>query len=419
MRVIADLHIHSQYARACSKQLTIKNLATYGAMKGLGLIGTGDFQHPKYSLEIKKDLQEDGTGILRTENSFPFLLQTELSLMYSQGGKGRRIHLVVLAPEIAVTSQITEQLLKWGRIDYDGRPIFNKSCIEFVDAMRTISKEIEVIPAHAWTPYFGIFGSKSGFDSVKECFGDNSKHVHAVETGISSDPEMNRRLSQLDNMQVISGSDCHSVWPWRLGREATVFDLKHLTYGEVIQAIRTGEGLESTIEFFPEEGRYHFDGHKNCGINISPEESRKLKGICPKCRKPLTLGVLNRVEELADRKGKYSGKPFVTVVPLSEIISSVLKKGILTKDVWKAYMDLINKFGNEFAVLLDTQYEELLKITDKTIADVIIAGRKGKLRFTPGYDGEYGHLLLDEFGIQAKHQEVVQVPKVQKGLDEY
>ena len=256
MRVIADLHLHGRFSRATSTKLDIPNLEKYARLKGVNLLGTGDFTHPEWQKELKSTLVHEQNGIYQTSTGFSFLLSTEISLIYTQGGKGRRIHNIVFAPSMDVVMQITEALGKRGRLDYDGRPIFKIPCPEFVELLRGISTDIEVIPAHAWTPWFSLFGSMSGFDSLQECFQDQTKHIHAVETGLSSDPPMNWRLSQLDKLQLVSFSDAHSFWPWRLGREATLFDLKELSYANLIDAIRTGKGLTETIEFFPEEGKY-------------------------------------------------------------------------------------------------------------------------------------------------------------------
>jgi uncharacterized protein (TIGR00375 family) len=400
MRVVADLHIHSRFSRACSKQTDIPNLEKYAKLKGLGLLGTGDFQHPKWGPELKQELTEiSGTGVYQTKTGFPFIHQTEISLVYTDGGKGRRVHHVVLAPSREVVDQVTEALSKKGRIDYDGRPIFNISSAAFVEMLQSISPDIEVIPAHAWTPWFGVFGDKSGYDSLKDCFHDQTKNVHAIETGISSDPAMNRRLSQLDNINIVSFSDMHSFWPWRIGREATIFDLKELTYKNILKAIRTGEGLAGTIEFFPEEGKYHYDGHRACGIVMSPAEANAVNKICPVCKKELTIGVAHRVEQLADRKEGEKVpnlKQFHRIIPLSELISAAIGSPVASKNTFKAYYDLVGKFGNEFAVLLDATEEELKKATDAKIVELIMRNRKQEIKWHPGYDGEYGHPIFDE-----------------------
>jgi len=286
MNIIADLQVHSRFSRATSKQLNLENLEKFAKIKGLNLLGTGDISHPEWLKEIKNELTEDGSGILTSKSGFKFVLQGEISNIYTQGGKGRRVHTLLLAKSIEIAEQIQEALKKKGRIDYDGRPIFGFSCPELVEMMKNIDEKIEIIPAHVWTPWFSLFGSMSGFDSVEECFQDQTKHIYAIETGLSSDPAMNWRLSQLDKYTLVSNSDAHSFWPWRLGREANVFDIE-LTYDNLIDAIRNKKGFLYTIEVDPNYGKYHLDGHRTCNICLEPEESLKNKNICPKCKKPL------------------------------------------------------------------------------------------------------------------------------------
>lgn len=397
MKVIADLHIHSKYSRACSKDLDIDNLEKYARIKGLSLLGTGDFCHPKWILELKEKLKDDGNGILRTKTGFPFILQNEISLIYSQDGKGRRVHFIILAPSFDVVEQITEALGKRGRLDYDGRPIFNMPSFELVEMMNNISKDIELIPAHAWTPWFSVFGSNSGFDSLKDCFQDKIKHIHALETGLSSNPEMNWRISELDDYSLVSFSDCHSFWPWRIGREATIFDIS-LSYKSLINAIRTKEGLVETIEVQPSYGKYHLDGHRDCGICFEPEESSSHNNLCPKCGRQLTIGVLNRVEKLADRPAGFipkNSRPFKSLIPLSEVMSKLLGSGIATKAVWFQYNKLIEAFGPEFSVLMEAKEENIAKVVDPKIARAIILNREGKIIIRPGYDGVYGEPVFD------------------------
>lgn len=427
MEIISDLHMHSKYSRACSKDLDIKNMEKYARIKGVNMMGTGDFQHPKWQEELKKNLNEDGTGILKTDTGFPFMLTSEISLIYSQGGKGRKIHNVVWAKSLDVAAQVSEALLKRGRIDYDGRPIFGMSCPEFVDMMKGVDEDIEIIPAHVWTPWFGLFGSNGGFDSVEEAFQERTNKIHALETGLSSDPEMNWRLSKLDRYSLISCSDSHSYWPWRMGREATVFDLKELTYDNIIKAIKTKEGLAGTIEVDPGYGKYHYDGHRNCNISLSPKESVKLNNICPKCRKPLTIGVEHRVDELADREMGFkpdNAVPFRKLLPLSELISAVMGRAVATKGVWEKYYQLVGKLGSEYDVLRKTPHEELVKYVDVKLADFIMKNRDQKIKVLPGYDGEYGIPIFDENSppvrpvYEAEDEEPKEKAK-QKGLQDY
>ena len=394
--IIGDLHIHGRFSRATSKQLSIDNLEKWAKVKGVNLLGTGDFTHPEWIKELKEKLS--GEGVLYTKNNFPFVLQTEISLMYTQE-KGRRVHLVLLAPNFETVDKITEYLKSKGRVDYDGRPIFNISCIEFAEKMEEINENIEIIPAHIWTPWFGLFGSKTGFDSVEEAFQDKVKNIHALETGMSSDPEMNWRLSRLDKYNLVSFSDLHSFWPWRIGRESTVFELNKLSYDNLLKALRTGEGIKKTIEVDPGYGKYHFDGHRNCGISLDPIQSKKYENKCPKCGKLLTIGVLNRVEELADREigeKPEKAKPFSKLIPLSEILSAMLNSGISTQKVWKEYNKLLNEFKTENNILLNVSFDELKKITHEKISKAIINNREGNLEIIPGYDGEYGRPILEK-----------------------
>jgi len=290
--IIADLHLHSKYARATSKDISLANLVKYARIKGLGLLGTGDFQHPVWFKELDK--LEEVEGIVYFDG-FPFVWQTEISLMYTKLGKGRRIHYLILAPNKEVVKQITAFLASKGRLDYDGRPIFGFQSVELVEEMNKISNKIEVIPAHCMTPWFGFFGSKSGYDSLKDAFEDKVNKIHAIESGMSADPEMLWRLDAGKN--IISFSDMHSFWPWRIGRESTIFNLpksKQLTYDLILKQIRENTFV-ATIETEPAYGRYHWDGHRNCNFSCSFEETKKLNGICPVCKKLLSIGVDYRI----------------------------------------------------------------------------------------------------------------------------
>ncbi|MEK6942511.1 MAG: endonuclease Q family protein [Nanoarchaeota archaeon] len=398
MKVFADLQIHSRFSRATSKHLNLTNLEKYARLKGLNLLGTGDFTHPKWLAELKDELKEDGSGILTSKSGFKFVLQGEISNMYTQDGKGRRIHSLLLARNFEVVEQINKALLKKGRLDYDGRPIFGFSCIELVEMMKSIDKDIEIIPAHVWTPWFGLFGSATGFDSVEDCFKDQAKHIHAIETGLSSDPAMNWRISKLDKYNLVSSSDAHSFWPWRLGRECNVFNIKW-KYDELLGAIRKKKGFTETIEMWPHEGKYHYTGHRACKVCLSPKESIKLKDICPVCKKKLTVGVAQRIESLADRKEGFVPKnavPFRNIISLSEVIAGTIKAPVASKKVWEEYYKLTNAFGNEFNILLDADEKEINKITTEKIAGSIMRNRSMKIPFLPGYDGEYGIPVFDE-----------------------
>jgi len=421
MKVVSDFHLHSRFSRATSKEITIKNLVKYARIKGLDLLGTGDFTHPLWLKELKTNLNEDGLGVLKTEDDFPFILQTEISNIYTQDGKQRRVHNIILSPGFEVVDQINSELLKRGRLDYDGRPIFGFSCTELVEMLMGISRDIEVIPAHAWTPWYSIFGSKSGFDSVEECFGDKSKFIHALETGLSSDPAMNWRLSGLDKYTLVSNSDSHSFWPWRIGREANVFEMKGLKYSEFINIIREKDPRKflHTIDVDPSYGKYHLDGHRDCGVCLEPKDSIKTNGICPVCRKPLTIGVLHRVEELADRSEGFKPNntiPYKSLIPLSEIISSVMGiSQLYSKNIWDVYNKLIKAFNSEFRVLLEVPESELKKVVNEKAADAIIKVRGGKVKIRPGFDGVYGKAM---FG-NGNGVKVTKAVKKQKSLADF
>ena len=406
MDFITDLHVHSRFSRGCSTKINIDMLEKFAKIKGVDVLGTGDFTHPEWFKEINEKLEEDEKGVLRTKNGFKFLWSTELSLIYTQGERGRRVHHVLLAPNKDTVQQIQSELLKKGRLDYDGRPIFGFSSIELVDMMRSINPDIEIIPAHAWTSWFAIFGSKSGFNSIQECFEDNSKYIHAIETGMSSDPNMNSALSSLDKINLVSFSDAHSFWPWRLGREATIFSVKE-SYSEILKAIRTGEGLKSTIETDPEYGKYHLDGHRKCDVIMEPQETKEKGTACSKCGGPITVGVLNRVLELADREigvKSVERPPYVKLIPLHEILSFAIGFGISTKKVGEVYDKLIKRFGTEYNVLLKASHEEIQSESTKTVADLVIRSREGKLSIKPGYDGEYGEIQAETNPKEFKNQ---------------
>lgn len=428
MRFIADMHIHSKYSRACSKDLDIKNLEKWARVKGVDLLGTGDFTHPLWIKELKNNLieTEKDTGFYQTKTGFPFVLQTEISLIYSQGGKGRRIHNLVFAPSFQAVDDITKALLKRGRVDYDGRPIFKIPCPEFVEMMKTIDERIQIIPAHAWTPWFGLYGANGGFDSIKECFQDQLKNVHAIETGLSSDPLMNWRLKQLDNINLVSFSDAHSFWPWRLGREATVFDIEP-TFDALSQALEKGKGLTETIEVDPNFGKYHLTGHRNCEISLDAAEAKNRKNICPKCGKQLTVGVEQRIEELADRPLGYKpehAKPFRSFIPLSELLAQFHKKAVASKGIWQEFYKLVNEKRTELDVLLKMPLNELAAETSNEFADILQKNREGKIRVKGGYDGVYGVPLLREKEEEdeknkAKKQKHMPSRHLQKGLQDF
>ena len=400
MMIIADFHFHSKYSRATSKDMDISHLAKGAKLKGLQLLGTGDFTHPDWLNELKNKLKPEEN--LFVYDDVYFMLTGEIATIFTHEYKTKKVHHVLHAPNFEVVGQINDVLAKWGRLQSDGRPMLTVSAPEMVEAVMEIDKNIFIYPAHAWTPWFSAFGSKSGFDSMKECYQDQIKHIHALETGMSSDPAMNWRLSSLDKFTLLSNSDSHSPHPWRLGREANVFEMKKVTYEEIHKAIieKDMKRFLFTVEVDPNYGKYHFDGHRNCSIKLSPAEAKKYNNICPRCGRPLTIGVLHRVDDLADRPDGYVPKdaiPFKSLLPLYEIISFVTganqlynKKVILEQD------KLIDKFENEFNVLLNATKEELMKVTDEKIADAIIAVREGKVKFVAGYDGVYGRPVFSE-----------------------
>ncbi|MBI4092825.1 MAG: DNA helicase UvrD [Candidatus Kerfeldbacteria bacterium] len=412
MRVFADLHIHSKYSRAVSRDMDLSHLDHWAKVKGINVMGTGDFTHPKWFQSIATELQEDGSGLLQrigSDEKTKFLLTVEISCIYSRAGKVRRIHLVVLMPDLKSAELFNARLNAIGNIRSDGRPILGLDAEELVKLALEITPRAAVIPAHIWTPWFSLFGSMSGFDSVAECFGTMAKHIFAIETGLSSDPAMNWRLSQLDAISITSSSDAHSPKPNKMGREATEFELKELTYDAIIDALKSqphradrqlpANHIISTIEFFPEEGKYHWDGHRDHGLRFSPAETKKLKGLCPKCGSRLTIGVEHRVDLLADRPADYqptNRPPFSRLIPLEEIIAEALGQQPGTKRVAQVY-ERMTKETDEFHILRDMTESELSAITDPMLIEGIRRARAGKVKITPGYDGVFGtvHIFSD------------------------
>jgi len=413
MKVFADLHIHSKYARATSKDMDIEHLTEYGRLKGLNLIGTGDFTHPEWLNKLKQKLRPiEDTGLYVYDN-MNFMLTTEVSTIYSQDNKIRKIHHIIHVPSFDIVDQINEELKKLGAdLGIDGRLLLSgRTSVELVELLVKIYKDILIVPAHVWTPWFSVFGSKSGFDSVEECYQDQTKYIYALETGLSSDPKMNWRLSFLDRFVLMSNSDSHSPWPWRLGRECNVFDLKKLTFWEILDMIKKKDQSRFlfTIEVEPAYGKYHWTGHRNCNVRLSPKQSLKVNDICPKCGRKMTVGVEERVEELADREEGVVPEnviPFKSLIPLSELIKTSLKIDTLySKSVWSEYNKLIEEFNNEFNVLLDVPREELERTTRKQLVDIIMKNREGKIKVLPGYDGVYGTPIFDEFEFKRLQEE--------------
>jgi uncharacterized protein (TIGR00375 family) len=403
MRFIADFHIHSRYSRATSKEMRLEVVARFAKLKGIQLLGTGDFTHPTYFLEIKSQLApaENGLYTLKDDrNGTRFILTTEVSNIFSQKDKrNRRVHTLIFAPSIQVVGKINERLGRMGKLGSDGRPIFGFPVKDLVKVVLDCSPDCLLIPAHAWTPWFSVFGANSGFDSLDECFGEQRRFIAAIETGLSSDPGMNWRISALDRITLISNSDAHS--PEKIGREANCFDCD-LDYAAIISAIKKKDSKKflSTIEFFPEEGKYHFDGHRNCNVLFSPKETKTHKGICPVCGRKLTVGVMSRVEELADRPEGYKPAdaiPAVHLIPLREIIAEALGVGVESVSVEREYFKMVEKGASEYKILMDLPLEELMRCASPRVAEGIMRVREGKVKIVPGYDGVFGKIqIFDE-----------------------
>ncbi len=410
MKTIADLHIHSRFSMATSREGTPENLDFWARKKGISLIGTGDFTHPVWREELKERLVSEGNGLYRLRDEyvkeesrkFPgegthFVVSGEISSIYKKNGKTRKVHNVILLPSLEAADAMAQRLEKIGNIHSDGRPILGLDSHDLLEMMLDVCPEGILIPAHIWTPHFSVLGAKSGFDSVEECFEELTPYVHALETGLSSDPAMNWRISKLDRYQLVSNSDAHS--PSKLGREANLLDID-CSYEGLYRAIQTGEGLEGTVEFFPEEGKYHFDGHRKCGVSLSPVEAERLGGICPVCGKKLTMGVDHRVEQLADRiEGfvKEDGKKYESLVPLPEVISACMGYSTASKKVQRCFEQMLQTLGTEFDILRNVPSEDIKSCAGERIAEGIENVRTGKVKRIPGYDGEYGKIqLFDE-----------------------
>ena len=395
---------------ATSKEGTPENLDFWARKKGISLIGTGDFTHPVWREELKERLVSEGNGLYRLRDAyvkeesrkFPgegtrFVVSGEISSIYKKNGKTRKVHNVILLPSLEAADAMAQRLEKIGNIHSDGRPILGLDSHDLLEMMLDVCPEGILIPAHIWTPHFSVLGAKSGFDSVEECFEELAPYIYALETGLSSDPAMNWRISKLDRYQLVSNSDAHS--PSKLGREANLLDID-CSYEGLYRAIQTGEGLEGTVEFFPEEGKYHFDGHRKCGVSLSPVEAEQLGGICPVCGKKLTMGVDHRVEQLADRAEgfvKKDGKKYESLVPLPEVISACMGYSTASKKVQGCFEQMIQTLGTEFDILRNVPSEDIKSCAGERIAEGIENVRTGNVKRIPGYDGEYGKIeLFDE-----------------------
>ena len=407
MRVIADFHIHSRYSRATSEKMSIQEITRFAKMKGLNLLGTGDFTHPKWLEELKKDLIEIQDSNLYKSAKNPaspvyYIITGEVATIFPFEGSVKKIHHVILTPSMETAEQINDRLTPYGNLATDGRPTLNMTAPQLVEEIMQVSNENMVIPAHAWTPWFSLFGAFSGFNRMEDCYQDTTKHIYALETGLSSDPPMNWRLSSLDKYALVSNSDSHSHWPWRIGREANVFELEQVTYQNMVDAIRKKdpEHFKFTIETDPAYGKYHWTGHRNCKVSLSPQEAIKFGNRCPVCRRNLTKGVEQRVEELADRPVGF--KPanaigYMHLLPLSEIIATVLSVAYPSvQKVWDVYNTLVARFGDEYSVLIGASLDEMSKIVEPRIAEAIVRVREEKIKISPGYDGVYGQLVLFE-----------------------
>ncbi len=408
---ISDLHIHSKYSRATSRDCDTKNLDMWARRKGISLIGTGDFTHPSWREELKSTLEpaEDGFYSLKkacriddslsaAQASVRFVLSGEISTIYKKNGKTRKVHSVILLPDFDSAEALALKLEAIGNIRSDGRPILGLDCHDLLEITLDTCPDAMFIPAHIWTPHFSLFGAFSGFDTIEECFEDLTGEIHALETGLSSDPPMNWRVSALDRFTLVSNSDAHS--PSKLGREANILDTD-MSYNALRNAIFTGKGFNGTIEFFPEEGKYHLDGHRSCGFRTEPEETVKLNGKCPVCGKKITIGVQHRTLELADRPFGYTpehSRPFYSLIPLPELIGAAIGSSASSKSVWTLYSRMLMDLGSEFRILRETSLGDIEASAGACVAEGVKRLRNGSVHLNPGYDGEYGEIILFENG---------------------
>ncbi len=407
MKFIADLHIHSRYSRATSKSLDPEQLSFWARKKGLAVIGTGDLTHPAWTSELGEKLVAAEEGLFRLapalekrmENEIPsscpgvtrFLLTGEISCIYKKNGKTRKVHHLILMPDMPAVARFQKRLDRIGNITSDGRPILGLDSHDLLEITLEVSERALLIPAHVWTPWFSLFGSKSGFDTIEECFEDLTPHIHCLETGLSSDPAMNRRISALDGYVLVSNSDAHSAS--KLGREANLFDTK-LDYPHMVGAMKGAKGFSGTIEFYPEAGKYHLDGHRKCRMRCEPLETRERGSICPVCGKSMTVGVLNRVYELADREKPVLTRDVYHLIPLTEVLSELLNCGPATKKVISHYEALLHDLGPELRILMDIPLGRIEKSGGPLLAEAIRRMRKGRVIRDGGYDGEFGHIYL-------------------------
>jgi uncharacterized protein (TIGR00375 family) len=402
--------------------MNISEITRFARIKGLNLVGTGDFTHPRWLNELKQELVEVPEASLyksvkESNSAVHYMITGEVSTIFSVEGNVKKIHHVILTPSLEMAAQINDRLTRYGNLTSDGRPTLDMSAAQLVEEIMQVSNENMVIPAHAWTPWFSLFGAFSGFDRVEDCYQDTTRHILALETGLSSDPPMNWRLSTLDKFALVSNSDSHSHWPWRIGREANVFELERLTYNEVIDAVQKKDPnrFKFTIETNPAYGKYHWTGHRNCNVSLPPQEAIKFGNRCPVCRGKLTKGVEQRVEELADRPvGFKPANPigFMHLLPLSEIIAATLGATYPSvQKVWDIYNALIAKFGDEYTVLMYSKLEEMAKIVEPRIAETIVRVREENVKIQPGYDGVYGQLMIFDKDTQVEEATRATKPK--------
>src|ERR1700744_2721312 len=423
----ADLHIHSKFSRACSKDCDIPHLAAGALRKGITVVGTGDFTHPAWSGELKKTLvpAEAGLRQLRPDlekdlrqrtpaacnQAVRFMLSVEISTIYRRDERTRKVHHLIYAPSFEAADRITASLSKIGNLASDGRPILGLDSRDLLEITLEGGPGCYLVPAHIWTPWFAVLGSRSGFDAVADCYGDLAGEIFAVETGLSSDPGMNWMCSSLDGYRLVSNSDAHS--PPMLGREATTFSAA-MDYFSIADALRTGDGLAGTIEFYPEEGKYHLDGHRKCGIRFDPQQTRERDGVCPECHKPLTVGVLHRVAELADRGDGYrpDGAPdFNNLVQLPEIIGEIFSVGPRSLRVNRLIDRLVAEFGPELSILQQGPTDDLSRVGGSALGEAIGRLRRGQVVRDAGYDGEYGRIRMFQPGELDRAEALFEVPE--------
>ncbi len=429
MAYIADLHIHSRFSRACSQQLNVPNLAMWAKLKGIDVMGTGDCLHPLWFAELKSQLKEDGTGFLTYEKdpAVKFVLTVEVASIYSHKGAVRRIHNVIILPNFDAAARLQQTLLsKRANLSSDGRPIVGISSKELLRMCLEIDKNVLFIPAHAWTPWFGVFGSQSGYDSLHDCFEDLTEYIYAIETGLSSDPAMNWRIKELDNRSVISCSDAHSL-P-NLGREATVFNGSlEAGYLGMFEAVKE-QKIAGTIEFYPEEGKYHYTGHRNCNVKYAPEDTKAKGTKCPVCGRELTVGVMERVEEIAGRshedlkvknsEGFIKSEAFPQkagykmLIPLLQIIAEAFGTAPTTQKVLNEYRKLTAALGSEIKILTKVEPGEIAKISGPKVAEGVDKARRGDLVIDPGYDGVYGVVKIWDHEQKAVKEQEAEVPQL-------